>query len=153
MDVRLTAQTVEIFHKGRRVASPVRAYQKGTFVTDPAHRPAAHQRHLEWTPSRLLAWADKTCPHTREVVPTILDRKPHPEQAYRACLGLMRLGKRYGADRLEAACGRALAIQSPTYRSVQAILPRHRDPAPLPAATAKPTPPHENVRGPGYFSS
>jgi transposase len=153
VDVRLTAQTVEIFHKGRRVASHVRAYQKGTFVTDPAHRPAAHQRHLEWSPSRLLAWAEKTGPHTREVVQTILDRKPHPEQGYRACLGLMRLGKRYGADRLEAACGRALAIQSPTYRSVQAILQRNLDQAPLPAETAKPTPPHENVRGPGYFSS
>jgi DNA replication protein DnaC len=100
--VRLAAATVEIFLKGRRLASHRRRWGRGQFATEPAHMPAAHRAHAEWTPSRLIAWAGTTGPATADLVTAILAAKPHPEQGYRACLGLMRLSKTYGAERMES---------------------------------------------------
>jgi transposase len=153
VDMRLAATTVEAFHDGRRVAAHVRSYRKGGYTTDPSHRPKAHQKHLEWTPSRLIHWAEKTGPSTAHVVRRILDERPHPEQGYRACLGIMRLSSRYGTERLEAACKRATDLPRLGYRSIQSILKNGLDRFPpqddqislqLPQE-------HENLRGADYY--
>ncbi len=106
LDVRLTETTVELFQRGKRVAAHARSSQRGRFTTVEEHRPKAHQRYLQWTPSRIVQWAQKTGPHVR-VVEQILASRPHPEQAS-APVGIMRLGKATSAERLEAACERAL---------------------------------------------
>ncbi len=153
VDIRLTAWVVEVIHKGRRVASHARTYGKGKFVTEPGHRPASHARHLEWTPSRLVTWAERVGPNAASLVQTILASKPHPEQGYRSCLGLMRLGSRYSPERLEAAAQRALALGGTSYHSVKSILDKGLDQEPLrPPVSASPLPGHANVRGPGYYA-
>ncbi|MCL6591879.1 MAG: IS21 family transposase [Firmicutes bacterium] len=151
VDVRLTATTVEILHGGRRVASHERDYHRGRFHTHPGHRPPAHRRYLEWTPERIVAWAARTGPNTARLVEAIIAAKPHPEQGYRAALGLLRLGDRYTPQRLEAAAARALAIGAHSYRSVKSILERGLDRVELEPA---PPPPlvHENLRGPEYYA-
>jgi transposase len=153
VEVRLTATTVEVLHRGQRVASHRRSAVRGGFTTDPAHMPKAHQRHREWSPSRFIRWATTIGPQTAALVTAILADRPHPEQGYRSCLGILRLAKRYDPARLEAACTRALAAGARSYRHVDAILKRGLDrPALLPAAAAAPTPvAHENVRGPDYY--
>jgi transposase len=114
--------------------------------------PASHRAHLEWTPSRLINWGEQAGPSTGRLVDEILASKPHPEQGYRSALGVMRLSRRYGNERLEAACTRALAIASPSYRSVDSILRNGLDRAALPAPGARrPHVTHANVRGPGYY--
>jgi transposase len=107
LDARFTASTVEVFFKNRRVAVHARLTGRGRYATRAEHMPPAHRAHAEWTPSRLIAWAEHTGPATGRFAAGILAQRPHPEQGYRACLGLMRLGREYGADRLEAACQRA----------------------------------------------
>jgi transposase len=154
VDVRLTATTVEILHHGRRVAAHARSYLPGRFTTDPTHRPKAHQRHLEWTPSRLIHWGTSLGPATGQLVQRMLERYPHPEQGYRACLGLFSLGKRFGAPRLEAACARALAAGTPRYRSVKSILAAGLDrlSADVPPTLTLPAA-HAHVRGPAYYAT
>jgi transposase len=153
-DARLSAATVEIFVRGRRVASHPRSHARYRATTLAAHRPESHRRHLEWTPGRLVAWGEQAGPATGRLVAELMARKPHPEQGYRSCLGILRLGRRYGGARLEAACARALAIGAPTYRSVESILRTGLDARPLPAPEAALSPPrrlHANVRGPSYY--
>jgi transposase len=153
VDVRLTAQTVEIFHHGRRVASHVRLYGRGRYQTDPAHRPAAHQRYLDWPPERLIRWAREVGPHTAQLVEQILQERPHPEHGYRTCLGIIRLGKYYPPARLEAAAARAVAVHALSYRSLKSILERGLDQCTLDLVTeVRPVGPHENVRGARYFT-
>ena len=114
--------------------------------------PKAHRAHLEWTPGRFLNWAVEIGPSTRDLVRHLLNQKSHPEQGYRSCLGLLGLSKRYGKDRLEAACQRALALSAPTRRSVLSILRRGLDQVPLPdPESAQPLRTHENVRGAAYY--
>ncbi len=152
IEVRLTATAVEFFHHSKRVASHLRSSQRGAHSTQPDHMPRAHRAHLEWTPGRFLTWASEIGPQTRDLVRHLLEQKSHPEQGYRSCLGLLGLGKRYGTDRLEAACQRALALSSPTRRSVLSILRRGLDQLPLPdAVTTHPIRTHENVRGSDYY--
>jgi transposase len=154
VDVRRTAMTVEIFHRGQRVAAHLRSMARGSHTTDPAHMPTAHQHHREWSPSRLLAWAETVGPQTAALVAAILTSRPHPEQGYRACLGILRLARRDGAMRLEAACARALAVGARSYRHVDAILKHGLDRCPLPdagpAPTARPVV-HDQLRGPTYY--
>jgi hypothetical protein len=115
--------------------------------------PHAHRAHAEWTPSRLIAWAAKTGPATAQLVSDILASRPHPEQGYRACLGVLRLGKRYGAARLEAACARALHLGAPRYRTVQNILTSGLDQVPPAEPVATPVLPiHANLRGADYYA-
>jgi transposase len=153
VDARLTATTVECFHKGQRVAAHARDDTPGRHTTHPAHMPKAHQHHLEWTPSRLTDWAGRIGAQTRALVAAILADRPHPEQGYRSCLGLLRLGRRYGEARLEAACARALAVGARSYRHVDSILKHglERLPPPDVAAASRPAPVHEHLRGPAYY--
>jgi transposase len=153
VDACLTATTVEIFHRGQRVAAHRRSTVRGHHTTDPAHMPKAHQHHLEWSPSRLIDWARTIGPQTAALVQAILADRPHPEQGYRSCLGILRLAKRYGPERLEAACVRAVAVEARSYRHVDSILKHGLDRlAPFAAWPQLPlTPVHEHVRGRDYY--
>ncbi len=152
IDVRLSATTVEIFHHGQRVASHLRSAVHGKPTTLREHMPESHRRHLEWTPGRIVRWAEETGPKTALLVKAVMEGWPHPEQGYRSCLGIMRLGKRYGESRLEAAAARALAIRGHSYRSVESILKNGLDRQPLPEAPPELIPrEHENVRGSAYY--
>jgi len=154
VEVRLAATTVEIFHDGHRVAAHVRSFRRGGFTTEPGHRPKSHQAHLDWSPSRLVHWAAKTGAGTDALVQDILDSRPHPEHGYRACLGILRLGDRYGPERLEAACARALRIGGRSYRSVKSILEHGLDREPLAEeqTTLRLPQDHPHLRGPAYYS-
>ena len=154
LDVRLTGRTVEVFHRGERVAAHRRCYTPGQYRTVKAHMPEGHQRHLEWTPQRLLRWAAATGPHTQQLIQAVLDSRPFPQQAFNASLGIMRLGKSFGAERLEAACRRALHFGTTRYKSLESILKNGLDRQALPetevpAATTLPD--HANLRGPDYY--
>ena len=153
LELRATESTVEVYKANRRVASHVREHGRRRYLTDPAHMPPSHRAHLEWTPSRLVEWARSVSPHAGDLAEKILASKPHPEHSYRACLGLMSLAKRYGDERLGAACQRALASGAISYTSVKSILAQSLDRAPLPAASPAPAPAeHENLRGAGYYA-
>jgi transposase len=153
IEVRLTASSVECFHDSQRVAVHRRCDRRGQHTTIPEHLPAHHRAHLEWTPGRFLNWALAIGPQTRDLVRHTLERFPHPEMAYRSCLGLLALAKRFGPERLEAACCRALTLGSPTRRSVVSILEKGLDSQPLPESESSPTtlPAHENLRGADYY--
>jgi transposase len=152
VDMRITATTVEVFAGLKRIACHRLSARKGYFTTVAAHMPASHRAHSEWTPRRLIAWGEGIGQATAAVVRWQMENRPHPEQGYRACLGLQRLARAYTPVRLEAACVRALAIAAPTYRSVDSILKRGLDRQPLPKAEPRTTPPqHANVRGPEYY--
>ena len=147
-------RTVAIFHQGKQVAVHPRAYHAGGHSTDPEHMAAAHRKHGEWSPQRLLNWAEDIGPHTQALVRHQLESRVHPEHGYRACLGLLSLARKYGRDRLEAACQRALHIGALRYRNVASILANNMDRVSLEASSpAQPSLPldHENVRGSEYF--
>ena len=152
VEVRLAARTVEVFFASRRVAAHPRAHKPG-YTTDPAHMPDSHRRHGEWTPARLVDWAARTGPATAKLVEEIMAARRHPEQGFRSCLGIMRLGGRYGTDRLEAAAVRALAVRALSYRSIESILANGLDRRPLPAETppVEDHHPHPNLRGGDYY--
>ena len=153
VEIRSTALTVEILHKGGRVASHVRNRGRGKAITNHEHRPKSHQAHLEWPPSRMVQWAEKIGPHTARLFARILEDKPHPEMGYRGCLGIIRLANKYSPGRVEAAAERALVTGACRYRSVESILKNSLDRQPLPASPApSATPPrHDNIRGAEYF--
>ena len=152
LEVRSTAQTVEFFHEGKRVAAHVRSYVPGKFTTLEEHRPKSHQRYLEWTPGRLVEWARKTGPQCAQVVEQILQSKPHPEQGFRSCLGIIRLGKGVGPERLEAACARALRFGTCSYRSIKSILENGLDQQAQEPELPLQSPAHPNVRGQVYYA-
>jgi transposase len=155
VDVRLSVRTVEIFYRGQRVALHARNYQRGGFTTDPAHRPKSHQRHLGWKPSRLIHWSNNDVgPYCGQAVAKLLASKPHPEQGYRACLGIMRLRRQYGMARLESACQRAVRLDACSYQCIKSILATATDRLPLPPNEAPAVAPirHENLRGQAYYA-
>ncbi|HEY7187672.1 MAG TPA: IS21 family transposase [Vicinamibacterales bacterium] len=153
LDVRLSATTVEVFQRGTRVWVHRRSHQAGGFTTIPEHMPHAHRAHLEWSPSRLIRWGTTVGPQTTALVEQILASRPHPEQGYRSCLGLLRLAKQYGAERVEAASARAVLVGARSYRHVEAMLKHGLDRVPLDTddSIPAPRPTHANVRGPVYY--
>lgn len=156
VDARVTATTVELYHHSQRVAVHPRSYRPGLHTTKTEHMPKAHQKHLEWSPTRIQHWASTVGPRTQQLVLAILQERPHPEQGYRSCLGILRLGKRYTDARLEAACDRALAGGARSYRHVESILKNGLDRLPLTPADSDPAPAkapgdHPNIRGRGYY--
>jgi transposase len=154
VEVRIGERTLEVFHDGRRVAAHVRSARKGGFTTESGHRPRAHQKHLEWSPSRILRWAGQIGESTAALADQIMTERKHPEQGYRACLGLMRLGKEYGPERLDAACERALLIRGISYRSVRSILQSGLDRTPLESQGGLSLPQdHAHVRGAAYYAT
>ena len=151
LDVRLSERAVELFREGKRVAAHGRSHQPGKFTTLDQHRPKSHQRYLQWTPGRMVHWARQTGPHCAQLVEHILQSKPHPEQGFRSALGVIRLGKAVGAQRLDAACARALRLGIASYRSVKSILENHLDRQVEEPQLPLSSPVHENVRGQGYY--
>jgi len=151
VDVRLTAKTVEVFFKNRRVAAHLRRYDRGHHSTETAHMPDSHRRYLEWTPGRIVAWAEKNGPATGAFINELLLSRPHPEQGFRSALGVMSLAKKYGPERLEAACARALALRSFSYSSVTSMLKHGLDQRPLATGSTRAHPVHSNIRGPNYY--
>jgi transposase len=154
VEARWTTSTVEVFYQGNRVASHQRSWGKWQWVSNEAHRPPKHRAYLQWTPERIVSWASKTGAKTACLIETILSSRQHPEQGYRACLGVMRLGQRYGESRLEAACARALALKSTSYKTVRSILEHGAERLPLVEASApdqQTLPFHDNIRGPEYY--
>lgn len=152
LEARYTSTTVEIFHHGARVASHARSAAPHAATTVHEHRPKSHQAHLEWSPSRLIRWAETVGRATGEVVRVMLESKPHPEMGYRACLGVLGLAKTYTPVRLEAASQRALLLGVCSYQSLKSILKRSLDQQPvLELEIDKSGPRHDNVRGPEYF--
>jgi transposase len=154
LDVRFTDTSLEVFFKGRRIASHLRSYRKGTHTTLREHMPKSHQKYLEWSPSRLIRWAGQVGPHTQNLVSCILEHRPHPEQGYRSCLGLLRLKKTYSPERLETACARALQMKAYSYKNVESILKKGLDRQPLvtdSSQTPLPLLDHANLRGRQYY--
>jgi transposase len=156
VEVRVSAATVEVLRDGERIASHARSFQRGRPTTIDEHMPVAHRKHMEWSPSRIINWAATIGPKTRALVEAILADRPHPEMGYRSCLGILRLGKRYGDARLEAACARAAAAGARSYRHVDSILKHGLDRVPLATEperqASSTTESHENVRGPNYYN-
>jgi len=152
VDARVSRFSVEILYRGQRVAAHPVSHKRGAHTTTPEHMPAAHRAHAQWSPSRLIGWGERIGPATAALVRHLLDSKPHPEQGYRACLGLLAAARKYGAARLEAACVRARSIGAMNRRSVLSILAAGLDQqAPLASDADWSTPAHENVRGPTYY--
>ena len=153
LDIRLTVNTVECFHKGKSVASHARSDRQGRHTTVREHMPTQHQKYMDWTPERLLRWAGKIGPHTAELIANVMEARMHPQQGFRSSLGILRLGKSYGEDRLEAASRRANQIGGRTYKSVESILKNGLDRKPLPDEKSSDAPiEHTNIRGGKYYS-
>lgn len=152
LDVRITARTIECFHQGQRVACHPRVEQPGRHTTCAEHMPEKHRHLVQFSPERLQRWAANIGTHTEDLITHILRERPHPEQGYRACLGILRLAKSYGDTRLDAACARALALGAHRYQSVASILKHGLDQQPLSPTTEPELPTHhDNLRGPGYY--
>ncbi|WP_404418318.1 IS21 family transposase [Marinospirillum sp.] len=152
VELRVTEYTLEVFYRGQRVASHQRSAHKGRHTTVTAHMPEAHRQAGEWTPERLVKWAAKTGPATEQMIIKALAHRKHPQQAYRACLGILRLGKAYSEKRLESACQRALMLGSYRYKSIESILKHRLDEQPLDIQEELSLPDqHDNIRGPAYY--
>ncbi len=155
VEIRQSASAVEVFDKGARVSAHPRSFTApGGFTTRATDMPDSHRRHAEWTPQRIERWAaSEAGEHAARAVVRIMAAKPHPEQGFRSALGVIRLGKRYGADRLERACERALAHGAVRYRSIENILKSGLDQQPLiEEARVIAMPRHPNIRGGSYFA-
>lgn len=152
VDVRMTASIVEVFHRGTRIASHARSWARGHHTTVDGHMTPGHLEVKGWSAKRLVDWATRIGPHTRAVVESILHQRRHPQQGYRACLGILRMGKTFGDDRLEAACDRAITVGALSYRSLKSILAHglDRKQVTAPAQACLPLE-HANVRGPNYY--
>jgi len=152
VDVRHTTATVEVFHRGTRIAAQATSDRRGAHTTLTEHMPANHQAVTGWDPQRLRNWAATIGPHTDAVIQHLLGGRQHPQQAYRTCLGVLRLAKDYGNQRLEAACSRAIDLKAPSYRFIDSTLKNGLDQQPSPVAVQPDLPlAHANVRGPDYY--
>jgi transposase len=152
VELRVTSTTVEVLASSARVAVHAYSAIKGAHTTLAEHMPASHRAHRDWSPAKLIAWGERIGVATAAVVRWQMEHRPHPEQGYRACLGMQRLAREFTPARLEAACTRAMAIRSPNLRSVTSILRSGLDRQPVPQKSAQASLPlHENVRGPDYY--
>jgi transposase len=150
--IRATEKTVEIFRHRQRVASHLRQHTHGRFSTEQTHMPAAHQAVAGWSADRFLRQAEDIGPQTKLLFTAVLGGRRHPQQAYRTCLGLLSLAKRYGADRLEAASLRATAAGICSYKGLHNILQNNLDQLELEPVADTPLPPHTHIRGQGYYN-
>ena len=150
MEARITAKTVEIFHHGKLVATHLRSLRARRPTTVADHMPSSHRRYRDWTHERILREAAAIGDDTAALLEIILRSRPHPEQGFRSCIGILGLAKRYDTERLDAACARALALGTRSYSSVATILKNRQD-----GKAAEPKQPslllHENIRGSDYY--
>jgi transposase len=153
IDVRIAPYTIECFYKSQRVASHIRSPLQGRHTTVKEHMPRSHLKWAEWTPDRFIRWAGKIGPHSTELIKQILASRPHPQQGFRSAMGILRLERSYGCQRVEAACKRALYIGSRSYRSVASILKHSLDQKSLPdPSIAHQAIIHSNIRGSEYYN-
>jgi transposase len=154
LDIRYTKTTVECLYRNQRITSHIRNNSQGRHTTIREHMPPKHQKYSEWNPERFIRWAAKIGPQTKVLTHTLLVGRAHPQQAYRSLLGILRLGKSYGEQRLEAACDRALQINALSYRSIESILKSGLDQRPIKAEedNSKPVQ-HRNIRGADYYDT
>jgi transposase len=152
VEARITAQTVEIFHRGKLVATHLRSLRPHRPTTVVGHMPSSHRRYRDWTHERIQREAAAIGNDAAALVEIILRSRPHPEQGFRSCIGILGLRKRYGADRLDAACAKALTLGTRSYGSVAAILKNAQDSkTPPQGKTDQASLLHDNIRGPGYY--
>jgi len=153
VEVRFTAGVVEILYHGKRVSSHMRSHKAHTHTTNPEHRPKSHQKYLEWTPSRIVGWAASVGPFTARLVESMIAEKPHPEMGYRSAMGVIGLSRKYGSERVEAACTRAVRLKVHRYQNVKSILASGLDrQAPLELVPPRNPVDHENIRGANYYA-
>ena len=150
LEVRMTAMTVEVFNRSKRIASHMRQFGRGHYSTYPEHMPPEHESYLKMTPEKIKRWASVTGENTACLSRAILEGRAHNAQGYRSILGLMSLGRKYGTNRLEAACGMALKKNSIRYRDVKSILDQEEDRS-LFDGEEEPIS-HENIRGAEYYA-
>ena len=151
VDIRSSGRVVEIFHRQKRIASHLRSYQKHQHITDREHMPRSHREHADWTPARIVRWASTVGPSTAALVQRVMEERPHPEQGFRACIGIIHLGRHHTEPRLEKAAARALASKSHSYKTVKGILENRLEDQPLPSVPRTVLPRHRNVRGSEYY--
>jgi len=151
VDVRMSAGTIEVFFGGKRVASHLRSVSRKGFTTDASHMPEKHRRQAEWTPERMVRWAGVVGPGAAQFVHGLLAGKVHAEHGYRMCMGVIGLEKRFGKERLDAACAKAVSLGALSYKSVKSILEKNLENTPTQEALL-PLPNHENIRGGAYFA-
>ena len=152
LDVRLTATTVECLYRGQRVASHVRSPLRGRHTTADEHMPEKHRKMGQWSPERFVRWARTIGPHTAALIDSVLRSRRHPQQAFRSCLGILRLADSYGEDRLEAAAGRAGELGANSYRSVESLLKHRLDQRPSEQIELGLDLEHSNLRGASYYT-
>ncbi|HTI80339.1 MAG TPA: IS21 family transposase, partial [Acetobacteraceae bacterium] len=152
IEARITERVVELFHRGTRIACHIRSPLRGRHTTIPEHMPSAHRRYADWTPARLRREAAGIGPSTAALVEQFLHAKPHPEQGFRACPGILRLVRAWGAERVEAACQRGIDISARSYSSIVSNLRNNLDRAyrPQPVSDEPPVQ-HSNIRGGRYY--
>ncbi len=152
LDLRATETTVEVLRRGQRIESYPRSYAKGKYTTRKEHMPRAHVDQVEWTPERLTDWGRRTGPNTGALLEAIMASKAHPQQGFKACLGVLRKTKEYPRERVERAAARALHFKMLNSGSVASILKNNLDQVPLPGDEPQQALPlHENIRGGGYY--
>jgi transposase len=152
VEIRATARTIEVFCRGKRVASHLRDDTHGQYTTDPSHMPSNHRKRMEkWSPERFIRWARKMGPWTCQIIEGLLGRKRHPEQAYRSCLGVLKLADKYGDERLEAACQRAVRFELYAYGHIRNILRNNMDRPDYSGKEPRATSTHQYVRGGQYY--
>lgn len=151
VEIRATAKTVECFHKGQRIAGHARSYKRYGFTTLAEHMPKAHQEQTKYSVSHIKGWAKKIGPQTIDFIDHMMVTRAFPQQAYRACYGLLRLSERYGADRLEKACAKALVIGATRYQQIESILKNKLEEVPIHSLATTQLPTHSNVRGADYY--
>ena len=149
--VRVTARTVEVFNNAQRVAAHARTSGNRQHSTVRDHMPPNHRFRSDWSPDVIRTRASRIGPHVATFVTLLMEKRRHPEQAYRACLGVLKLARSFGNDRLDRACERALEINVYSYSSLHSILKNGLDRQCRQPATDGPTITHSNIRGAGYF--
>ena len=152
VEIRATSKTAECFHQGIRIATHARSFKRYGYTTLNEHMPEAHRVQAEWTPERMQRWAQKIGPETAAFIKAMIAARPFPEQAYRACLGTLRLGNKYSEERLEKACGKGLAVGATRYQQIESILKKRLEQIPLtPEPVSSAISDHRNIRGPSYY--
>lgn len=152
VDARITAKTVEIFWRGKRIASHLRSLVPHRASTIAEHMPSSHRRYRDWTHERICQQATKLGPDVAILIEVILRSRPHPEQGFRSSIGILSLVKRYGAERINAACARALSFNALSYTAVAQILKNGKDKEAPASASTSPTLFHANIRGRDYYN-
>jgi transposase len=155
VEIRVTSQCVEVLHAGKRICSHPRGFEKGGASTIDAHRPKAHREYASRSPARLIQWAEGIGPAALRLIESTFESTLHPDEAYNRAIGILKLGKKFGNDRLEAACNRGLVTGAKSYTSIKSILNTGLDRRPIPAAepASQLRIQHQNIRGANYFST